>query len=494
MEPPISPLAKRLAEENNVSWHALQGSGPAGRVVERDVLEYLARVMSGEAAADPAPEALPEGADAWTEDLGDEARGGIPAEDFDEALLELDALDDDEPLVAPAEDALDDFTFAEAFSGDETPSDDVFVTDGAEDALFGDEAALDEAEGFEVFERVGEADVQADAFDTGALDTETFEDDKSFDSEAEAFDEDFGAGWADAPRDADADVLSPAPLADDFGFAADVDGAELGSKSSDTSGGELGDEFGGAAGLEPDTQTASPADETDAFRFEGFGDALADVETAPAQPAEDVPAEDARGSGDDVGASPTSEPASLPDGLPVAPYGLLLRRHLDLTPLREAQRAAGEERKGGDTPPPTAFLLRAAFKALRAVPLKGSEAAVALALVSGNRFRTRAVGDADASLGVLLEETEQASSPVGQEGEREADTARADLLVADLSRYTLDEVVFNVGVPVLTLSRLGAAEEARGTLSLSGDVSPEWGAAFLERVAELLASPVRLLF
>ncbi|HEX7022890.1 MAG TPA: E3 binding domain-containing protein, partial [Trueperaceae bacterium] len=67
-EPNISPLAKRLAEENNVDWRRLLGSGPDGRVVERDVLEYLARVMSGEESIDPTPEPLPSGMDAWPED------------------------------------------------------------------------------------------------------------------------------------------------------------------------------------------------------------------------------------------------------------------------------------------------------------------------------------------------------------------------------------------------------------------------------------------
>lgn len=67
MEPDIAPLAKRLAEENNVSWQHLHGSGANGRIVERDVLEYLARVMSGEEAMNPTPEPVPEGMEAWPE-------------------------------------------------------------------------------------------------------------------------------------------------------------------------------------------------------------------------------------------------------------------------------------------------------------------------------------------------------------------------------------------------------------------------------------------
>lgn len=66
--PSIAPPAQRLAEANNVDWRALRGSGDGGSVVERDVLEYLARVMRGEEATDPTPEPLPEGLSAWHEE------------------------------------------------------------------------------------------------------------------------------------------------------------------------------------------------------------------------------------------------------------------------------------------------------------------------------------------------------------------------------------------------------------------------------------------
>jgi resuscitation-promoting factor RpfA len=64
-EPDIAPLARRLAEENNVDWRRLSGTGEGGRVVERDVLGYLARVMAGDEAVDPTPEPVPEGMAAW---------------------------------------------------------------------------------------------------------------------------------------------------------------------------------------------------------------------------------------------------------------------------------------------------------------------------------------------------------------------------------------------------------------------------------------------
>ncbi len=56
MEPQISPLARRLAEENSIDWRVIQGTGPDSRVIERDILTYLARIMSGEID----PPALPD--------------------------------------------------------------------------------------------------------------------------------------------------------------------------------------------------------------------------------------------------------------------------------------------------------------------------------------------------------------------------------------------------------------------------------------------------
>ena len=66
--PTIVPLAQRLAEENNVDWRSLSGSGPQGSVTEVDVLNYLARVMAGEEDLNPTAEPVPEGMEAWPEE------------------------------------------------------------------------------------------------------------------------------------------------------------------------------------------------------------------------------------------------------------------------------------------------------------------------------------------------------------------------------------------------------------------------------------------
>ncbi|GLV47937.1 hypothetical protein TJA_10950 [Thermus sp. LT1-2-5] len=58
-EPKITPLARRLAEENGIDWRRLQGTGPEGTIVERDILAFLAKVMAGEVDLPPMPEEPP---------------------------------------------------------------------------------------------------------------------------------------------------------------------------------------------------------------------------------------------------------------------------------------------------------------------------------------------------------------------------------------------------------------------------------------------------
>ncbi|MER3482643.1 MAG: dihydrolipoamide acyltransferase, partial [Meiothermus sp.] len=43
----VTPLARRLAEENGIDWRRLNGTGPENTVVERDILGFLAKVMAG---------------------------------------------------------------------------------------------------------------------------------------------------------------------------------------------------------------------------------------------------------------------------------------------------------------------------------------------------------------------------------------------------------------------------------------------------------------
>ena len=118
-EPDISTLARRLAEQNNVDWRVLRGSGPDGKVVERDVLDFLAKVMAGEEAINPTPEPVPEGMEAWPDQdiqgfragLGEAATLGALRDELGEASRDYFA----EP---GADDVVDDgFAAAEAGAG-----------------------------------------------------------------------------------------------------------------------------------------------------------------------------------------------------------------------------------------------------------------------------------------------------------------------------------------------------------------------------------------
>lgn len=53
----ISPRARRLAEEHNVPWQTLQGTGPQGAIIERDVRAYLQSQAA--VKAPPAPTVPP---------------------------------------------------------------------------------------------------------------------------------------------------------------------------------------------------------------------------------------------------------------------------------------------------------------------------------------------------------------------------------------------------------------------------------------------------
>lgn len=120
MEPDIAPLAKRLAEENNVDWRYLHGTGASGRIVERDILEYLARVMAGEEDLNPTPEPVPEGMEAWPErdvvgffgaEASSHGSNDTPVNNtLDDDLL---AVDDDEMVFADSQTVPSDESFDE---------------------------------------------------------------------------------------------------------------------------------------------------------------------------------------------------------------------------------------------------------------------------------------------------------------------------------------------------------------------------------------------
>ena len=404
-EADISPLAKRLAEENNVDWRRLTGSGADGKVVERDVLEYLARVMSGQEDIDPTPEPLPEGMESWPdEDIAAYRRNARERSDGAGAAPQAAAPIEEEEIDE------DIFLFEEEADADEDPfgePTDVFAVSGHEEPAEEDDLFLD------------------------------------FSSE------------------------DPGPAAEEPAAPAQVRGLDAMAFDMDATGPDA------AAGERRDVRDldfVTPDEESVGV------DDVAGPSTVQATAAE-------------PGAVMTrGEPEAPVSGgeIPLVSYGRLLRRHLDLTAVKNAQAALGrdlarEELGIG------AFLARAAGKALRSHPLgRGS---VVLATVDDGLAYVDLGDPASASFTDVVSRLDVAS-PAGSV------PANAALVVVDLSVLDVDEAVLDAGVPVLSLGRVLYDDEAgdvRGTLALSGDVPFQAGGRMLAAVAELLAEPVRIL-
>lgn len=568
-EPDISPLAKRLAEENNVNWRVLHGSGAGGKVVERDVLEFLARVMAGEEAQDPTPEPLPEGMEAWPDEdvqgfgagvaaapAAPEAPEAAPAAApsagaaeaaDDDDLLALDDHDSpaappapsDDPFAAPAEAAAD----AGEADLDGAISEDIFLFDdgggeadatsgSTDDLLGGDDltaapAATPPAAGFS---DAAEADLFAE--DLGSDDDwgQAVAEDPDLEDDPFAFELDTPDAAASGPAEAapaagdlafgaDDDLLAddedalvaPAAEADPFAAPGDVDPfgptaaadpfdapAEGDPFAAPTAQVELGDESAyepaeaaeddGLGGDEPLLAPAAEAelepagdDDEDLFAADA-GLPATDPDDAAAPPAVVPPAP--RPAAD---AGPVDAMIAAGGDVPLVTHGMLLRRHLDLGALAEAQAAVAAELGEDEPVAPTAFLLRAAAKALGDVPL--GDGAVAIATLGERGVAVRSAPDAsDAPFLGLVGWSREEGGADGADG--------ASVVVADLSELGVDEAVLHLGAPVLTLGRVlydTGEGSYRSTLSLSGEVSPDQGSRFLARVAELLGSPVRLV-
>lgn len=617
-EPDISTLARRLAEQNNVDWRSLKGSGPSGKVVERDVLDYLARVMAGEESLDPTPEPLPEGMQAWPDQdlrsfqqgLGESASsiqevrshlaaaapGGLAEADADEtafpdadAEAEFGAAEHAADAGSAPSDIDDDLQFEQDVAGvrmaglaagaaaaDGAPIDeDIFLFDDDEDArdaapddgdqgpepLFGEGtgaafgAGQDEAVSFGV-----DADVPTahDGWDGGGAtigfvpasssgasddsdelllvdgdDEDAIDGASGFDVGSLGDDASVGAGhrpdaaagereaptWAGEELrighdafglDDEADDRS----ADDLWVAGAADDVEAEARSGDGASGVLheagtGDDLwdrredDGPAGDAWAEVTWNGADEDAA----GTAEPQQSVDEPSMVEAQASAGEDAAPQQDEV-ASVTpdwveedleapvhavEEAAALAAGgvarlsasaLPLARTTPLLRRHIDVSALAAAQLAVGQEL--GDEEPlgAAAFLLRAVAKAARDVDFGGGQ--VALAVLDEAVRLVRVDDAATRSFGSLVTEVRRA---VVEEDE-------AGLVAADLSGLDLDEVVLDVGAPVVTLGRILYDNQRgayRSTLSLAGELPLDQGARLLARVADLLDAPVRLV-
>ncbi len=566
VEPDISPLAKRLAEENNVNWRGLLGSGAGGKIVERDVLEYLAKVMAGEEDINPTAEPLPEGMDAWPEDDVRSFYGGaMPAEgaqaeapssvteeelfvdtpdlgSFDTGSFDTPAavssvshqttedvmglgediflIDDEVPVQSASLDVsgmVEEPAFVseiEAFGEDALSSDDMAMVD---DGLGMDDiATFDEPEG-DVFAAMSEG-VEEMASDNDVEDLASL-----FADGAESIEDSYSE-----PATVDQTVAFEAPAMDEFdipAYQAEVTSAEdvveaLATENvDDVIASFEEDNFETVGGLEdsfieemdePAAQTfmvdepvvETPVFETPVFETPVFEAPQTPVVEVPPMPSfsEVVPvaatvagaglAASALSAGAPVLRDPVVTPAAslvVQGNLPLVSYGVLLRRHVDLSTLMHAQQAIADE-TGQEETSVASLLLRAAAKAQQKISLVPGRS-VGLAIIRNEGVSVAHVHDAaGAPFRTVMSQAQQALSAHRED--------KVDLAVADMSNFDIDEAVLNIGVPVLTLGRT-MYDSSKGThhstLSLSGNISVESGTKFLSMVAELLNSPVRLV-
>jgi hypothetical protein len=559
VEPDISPLAKRLAEENNVNWRGLLGSGAGGKIVERDVLEYLAKVMAGEEDINPTAEPLPEGMEAWPEDDVRSFYGGAVPEQADAPAAELE---NDLFVDTPDLGAFDAPATQQALQDPASLGEDIFLIE--------DEAPVQSA-GFGA-PGIG-ADPATDAFSEALNDTALADDGLGMD-EIATFDDTDGEVFAAMSEDSFATDGDVEDLASLF-----VDSAEIVDSTESVDSIEIVDNYQEPAVVdqtvafetpaEPDFNipaytAASSEDVIEAFatdnvddviasfeatafeeenafeEVDGLGDAFAEtqdvvtptfvvnepaaevhapevhapevhapevhateapifeapiIQTMPPAPsmptfAEVVPvAAGVAGVGLVASAlSATPAVSSVAQGnIPLVSYGVLLRRHVDLSTLMHAQQAVAEE-TGHEDISLASLLLRAAAKAQHKVPLV-SGTSMGLAMIRSEGVSVAHIHDAaSAPFRTVMSQAQQVLST------HRADSV--DLAVADMSGFDIDEVVLNIGAPLLTLGRT-MYDSSKGThhstLSLSGNVSVEGGTKFLSLVAELLNSPVRLV-
>ena len=529
-QPDIAPLARRLAEENNVDWRRLRGSGDAGRVVERDVLEYLARVMAGDEAVDPTPEPVPDGMQAWP--------------DTDVRAGEAEAARDEVELTSTIED--DIFLF------DDVPSDggDGAEHDGAEhDRAEHDRVEHDRVEHDRVEHDRGEqhrgeqhrvehdrvedeidldADADADAdddllwSDTGSVDGEFDLDTRADTSAEDDLEEDllvagddepepFVGAWSDAPSATTRAASSASGLPDLFGarpsqqtggdeppaLFADDHGAGFGVPKAWSAGPELGDESADESAWAADGGMAAVpsidepvADAVDDGADDGVPPDLAvslDDAHLHANERDDVPVGGAEGVAPPVAVpSGYTGQATIGRDVPLLRHRHVWRRQVDLTALVCAQADLAGDLGRDDPVPIGAFLLRAGQKALG--PRGGT---VALASIDAGDVRRARVSETSdfASTVAALEQTLAAGAS--------DDAGPVDLVVADLSELGIDDAVLQLDAPVVMLGRMLIDNQSGGRrayLTMSGDGADGADAAqLLARVAELLEAPVRIV-
>ncbi len=517
-EPDIAPLARRLAEENNVDWRRLPGSGEGGRVVERDVLTFLARVMAGEEDLDPTPEPVPDGMAAWPADDVAAYRAGPPGGSMAERSTTA-TLDDDDLFLFDDEPAPAGSHTPPAAHGDHGDR----GAEHASDPSHGVFASLDEDDDDGVLLVEDEAaDVDEPEITTPDLDAFTFDDEPptvrprttvSNDATLPDVFADAGAGAGD--RD-DEMLFLDDPLDVDAPASAGPGTASARPREPWAAwDGEAEDAFTGDG--VPEDRGAETA------RADGASDdvwAREDGPTVPTEPSEgsfgrmaawarptgngEAGAEgfeahaghtDAEEREVDAGAASTAHrPDEVPGDVPAVTRSrdtawveAVSNRHVALVRHGQLWRRRFDDRAFRATVSQVADALEASPASVAEVLLaRAAAAAWKVTGVDAWRWTPEGVSrHALASNGSLRD-----AVAVAEALETAPTDGPAALVVADLASIDLDEAVVHLDVPLLAVGR--AAQDG-AWLTLSGDDVPPEAVAALAAVAEALKSPVRLL-
>ena len=534
----IAPLAKILAEANGIDWRKIHGTGEGGQIVEQDILNHLHRIMTGEEEPPPTPVDLPPAdwagdvASMQSMDMSALAAAGVESADIAEIMattrqdaqgvqaahdlssdamdfeLELDEDDQDdtaitrdpEEMAAQPRDA--DYAGSEAFA---------FDTGGLPAAPGG----LDPVGGVAP---VGHAGMGLPSVDPTLAQTAPHVPAENMGLPADA-PADVAALSNDQPGWHDAPVTPPAPPAATGGHAV---------------GGLLSSLYGGGtpapAQPEPTPPPAEPARpqftppepvqpqftqpepaQPEPVQFEPVAEpvqfepaAQPEVATPPAAPAPvtepvlDIPTpaaeEVAAPTPEPVPApEPTLEPAPVFTPVPAAPISApaaqavqteyapapvdsrhaTLRLAFDAAALAAA-RTHLSEHFDGRLAPLAVFVARAAARHASTLGLQG----VGVYGV-GDEITPVATPNLTGDFRAAVRDLQ------GAEGGQPA-----DLMVVDAGELGLDELQLPGGGVTLTLGRV---RDGRATLTLTGPVNVRRGAEFLQNVAELLETPIRLM-
>ncbi|WP_457638232.1 E3 binding domain-containing protein [Oceanithermus sp.] len=446
-EPNITPLARRLAEENGIDWRNLEGSGPDGTIVEKDILAFLAKVMAGEVELPPQPEdANP------PEEIPDiaQVQEALAREGVDLEELVPGITSEATPRgrqAAEEEEVLFEMDFEEEFSFEEEPQPAANETAAVEDRPATEppaaEFASETPEKEELFEEAGPA-----GWETELEPAETPEE------ALEELGEEFS--WESAveePTEAAEPIIEAAEAFDESSGWELVEEPQAETASQEA-----------AAELETEPQPEATGGVEEPAEAEGLAEeslaAFATAEAAIAAEEKAPPAEAA-----------SAEEEHAVGATVAAVFPPAFRKAVDLTALEKARADLAEAWK--KNVPMALLLFRAVERALAEleVPMRAIVGKLENDAVSG-----RLVYPAD-NLRALYDQY------------LNAEETTEGLMVIDLGETPYAEVLLP-DTPLVTLGYAGMPDNL-GLLSISGDL-PTDRTRFLERIAFYLERPILL--